>query len=109
MKLLKKNTQFLLIYLPIILIICSVFFYILLNSQVNHLHDKILHLKQENVLRKLEEQKGDIDPNFEEIGEFGELEDFGEIGEFTINEIKTNAVKNYNLITEDRKSTRLNS
>ena len=100
MKLLKKNTQFLLIYLPIILIICSTIFYILLNIQVNHLHNKILHLKQENVLRKLEEQKGDIDPNFEEIGEFGELEDFGEIGEFTINEIDTNTAKEYDLITD---------
>lgn len=88
MKLLKKNTRFLLIYLPVILIICSIIFYILLSLKIDHLHDKNLLLKQENILRKIREKRENIDSNY------------GVVGEFTINEINTKEPKNYNSITD---------
>ena len=88
MKLLNKNTRFLLIYLPVVLVICSVIFYILLSLQINHLHNKFLLLKQEDILNTLKERKENIDPNY------------GVAGEFTINEIKSKENKNYTLITD---------
>ncbi|OFY86847.1 MAG: hypothetical protein A3F72_21430 [Bacteroidetes bacterium RIFCSPLOWO2_12_FULL_35_15] len=88
MKLQKKNTQFLLIYLPIILIICSFIFYILLSLQINHLHDKLLLLKQENILKLLDEHKREIELHS------------GAKGEYTVTEINTPTSKKYNVITD---------
>lgn len=86
MKLQKKNTRFLLIYLPVILIICSVIFYILLNLHINHLHYKHLLLKQENIIGSLLKENGDIESHNKVFGEF------------SINEIDTNKIKNYDII-----------
>jgi len=88
MNLQKKNTKFLLIYLPVIFIICSIIFYILLSLKIEHLHDKNLLLKQGNILRDLRQEKEEIESNY------------GVVGEFTINEIKDRTNKKYNLITD---------
>lgn len=88
MKLQKKNTQFLLIYLPIILIICSLIFYILLSLQINHVHNKFLLLKQENILNLLNEHKREIELHS------------GAKGEYTVIEITPDASKKYNIIRD---------
>lgn len=88
MKLQKKNTRFLLIYLPIILTLCSLIFYILLSLQINHLHNKFLLLKQENILNLLNEHKREIELHS------------GAKGEYTVTEINTTTSKKYNVIKD---------
>jgi len=68
MNLLEKNTRYLLIILPIILLICSGIFFILLKWRTHHLQEKQLLLKQENVLNKY--KSGPLDTNINIIGEF---------------------------------------
>lgn len=51
-KLLSKNTRFLLVILPFILLVCSILFFFLLRMQVHHLQKEQLFLKQRNVLSR---------------------------------------------------------
>lgn len=52
MKLLQKNTRYLLRVLPLVMLACTLLFYVLLRFQTLHLQEVQLLLKQENVLRK---------------------------------------------------------
>lgn len=49
MRLLQKNTRFLLLWLPLVLVCCSLLFYVFLRMQTHHMQEKQLHLKQRNV------------------------------------------------------------
>jgi len=88
MELQKKNTRFLLIYLPVILIICSIIFYFFLSLQINHVHNEFLLLKQENILNLLNEHKREIELHS------------GAKGEYTIREIKEPLSNKYNIIKD---------
>jgi len=68
MNLLEKNTRYLLIILPVILLLCSGIFYILLQWRTEHLQEKQLLLKQENVLNKY--PSGPLDTTLNVTGEF---------------------------------------
>ncbi|MBI2282692.1 MAG: HAMP domain-containing histidine kinase [Bacteroidetes bacterium] len=48
-RLLQKNMRFLLTWLPLVLVGCSLFFYVMLRIQAHHMQDKQLQLKQRNV------------------------------------------------------------
>lgn len=47
--LLQKNTGFLLLWLPVVLVVSSLFFYIMLQMHTHHMQEKQLQLKQNNV------------------------------------------------------------
>lgn len=47
--LLQKNTRFLLIWLPLVLLACSVLFYIVLDMHTHHMQEKQLLLKENNI------------------------------------------------------------
>ena len=68
MNLLGKNTRYLLIILPVILLLCSGIFYFLLKWRTHHLQEKQLLLKQENVLNKY--RSGTLDTTLDVVGEF---------------------------------------
>ncbi|MEX2594697.1 MAG: HAMP domain-containing sensor histidine kinase [Anditalea sp.] len=61
MKLLERNTRNLLLALPVILVICSVIFYLFLRVQVNHLLEEELLLKKNNILSSI--RKGGQPPD----------------------------------------------
>lgn len=68
MNLLEKNTQYLLRVLPLVLIICSIIFFIFLKIQTTHLQEVQLLLKQENVLNKF--NTGHLDSTENVVGEY---------------------------------------
>jgi len=47
--LLQRNTRFLLIWLPVVLLVCSLLFYVVLSMHAHHMQEKQLLLKQNNV------------------------------------------------------------
>lgn len=59
--LLQKNTRFLLIWLPVILLFCSLLFYFMLRMQSHHMQEKQLLLKQSNVWEAFSEKQGNIE------------------------------------------------
>ncbi len=68
MKLLQKNTRYLLRVLPLILLACTLLFFLLLRRQTLHLQNEQLLLKEENVLQKL--QSAAFQGNQSIMGEF---------------------------------------
>lgn len=58
--LLQKNTRFLLTWLPLVLISCSILFYVLLRMQAHHMQEKQLQLKQHNVWKSFTESSGSM-------------------------------------------------
>jgi len=68
MKLLQKNTRYLLRVLPLILLACTLLFFLLLRRQTLHLQNEQLLLKEENVLQKL--RAGTLHGNQSIMGEF---------------------------------------
>ncbi len=68
MKLLQKNTWYLLRILPLVLLACTILFFILLEIQTHHLHEVQLLLKQENVLRKF--HTGELQSSESIVGEY---------------------------------------
>lgn len=68
MKLLQKNTRYLLKSLPLVMLGCTLLFFLLLRRQTLHLQEKQLLLKQENVLRKF--RSGNLDTAHSIVGEF---------------------------------------
>jgi signal transduction histidine kinase len=82
MKLLQKNTRYLLKFLPLILLGCTLLFFLLLRKQTLHLQKEQLLLKQKNVFDELKSGHLNINQSV--------------TGEFEIKEITGNAV----LITE---------
>src|SRR6185369_16470375 len=47
--LLERNTRYLLIWLPIVLFLCSILFYFVLQMHAEHMQKKQLLLKQSNI------------------------------------------------------------
>lgn len=68
MKLLQKNTRYLLQTLPLVLLACTLLFFLLLRRQTLHLQKEQLLLKEENVLQKL--RSGELKGNESIKGEF---------------------------------------
>lgn len=60
-RLLQRNTRFLLIWLPIILLVCSIAFYVMLLKHTHHMQEKQLMLKQNNVWNAFVAKTGNID------------------------------------------------
>ena len=46
--LLQKNTRYLLIWLPVVLLLCSMLFYVVLQMHAHHMQEKQLQLRQFN-------------------------------------------------------------
>lgn len=67
MRLLQKNTRYLLKILPLVLLACTILFFILLKIQTQHLQEVQLLLKQENVLRKF--NTGELQSSESIVGE----------------------------------------
>jgi signal transduction histidine kinase len=62
-QLLQRNTRFLLIWLPVVLVACSLLFYILMRMQAHHMQEKQLLLKQRNVWNAFLVKSGNIGKN----------------------------------------------
>jgi signal transduction histidine kinase len=59
--LLEKNTRLLLIWLPAILLGCSMLFFLFMRMQAHHMQEKQLQLKQRNVWNAFVASSGNID------------------------------------------------
>jgi signal transduction histidine kinase len=59
--LLQRNTRFLLIWLPVVLLACSILFYVLMKMQAHHMQEKQLLLKQQNVWNAFVAGAGNIE------------------------------------------------
>ena len=59
--LLQRNTRYLLTWLPVVLLVCSVAFYVLLRMQAHHMQEKQLLLKQRNVWAAFVSKGGNIE------------------------------------------------
>jgi hypothetical protein len=70
--LLQKNTRILLIWLPVVLLLCSLLFYIVLSMHAHHMQEKQLLLKQNNVWSAFIEREGSIEKNIK--GEYDIVE-----------------------------------
>lgn len=66
--LLQKNTRFLLIWLPVVLLCCSILFYVLMHMQAHHMQEKQLFLKQRNVWNTFIAKEGNIERHI--VGEY---------------------------------------
>src|SRR4051812_1350314 len=60
-RLLQRNTRFLLIWLPLVLLVCSIAFYIMLLKHAQHMQEKQLLLKQINIWNAFVAKAGTID------------------------------------------------
>jgi len=60
-QLLQRNTRFLLIWLPLVLLLCSVVFYTMLLKHTHHMQEKQLMLRQTNVWNAFVSKSGNID------------------------------------------------
>jgi signal transduction histidine kinase len=60
-RLLQKNTRILLIWLPVVLLVCSLLFYIVLSMHAHHMQEKQLLLKQANVWNAFTARSGNIE------------------------------------------------
>jgi len=58
--LLQRNTRYLLTWLPVILLICCIAFYVLMKMQAHHMQEKQLQLKQSNVWMAFVKSNGTI-------------------------------------------------
>jgi len=59
--LLQKNTRILLTWLPVVLLLCSLLFYMVLRMHAHHMQEKQLFLKQNNVWNAFIEKRGNIE------------------------------------------------
>lgn len=66
--LLQRNTRFLLIWLPVILLACSLLFYVLMRMQAHHMQEEQLLLKQDNIWNAFRAKSGNIEKNI--FGEY---------------------------------------
>jgi len=64
----QRNTRHLLLWLPLVLLVSSILFYILMSMQAHHMQEKQLALKQHNVWNTFIIQQGNIIPHI--IGEY---------------------------------------
>ena len=66
--LLQRNTRFLLIWLPVVLLVCSLLFYVLMRMQAHHMQEEQLLLKQNNIWNAFRAKSGNIERNI--FGEY---------------------------------------
>ncbi len=59
--LLQRNTRYLLLWLPIVLLGCTLLFFVLMRMQAHHMQEEQLFLKQENIWNAFKLKSGDID------------------------------------------------
>lgn len=59
--LLQRNTRYLLTWLPVVLLMCSFIFYILMKMQAHHMQEKQLQLKQSNIWAVFLKNNGNIE------------------------------------------------
>src|SRR6266542_6191872 len=59
--LLQRNTRYLLIWLPVVLLVCSLLFYVLMRKQANNMQEEQLFIKQENIWNAFRSKSGNID------------------------------------------------
>src|SRR6266516_1972098 len=71
-QLLQKNTRILLIWLPVVLLACSLLFYIILSGHAHHMQEKQLLLKQYNVWNAFIAKSGNIEKHI--TGEYDIVE-----------------------------------
>jgi signal transduction histidine kinase len=64
----QKNTRYLLIWLPLVLLIGTILFYLLMSAHAHHMEEEQLELKQENVWNALLTNSGT--PGFHINGEY---------------------------------------
>jgi signal transduction histidine kinase len=74
--LLQRNTRYLLTWLPVVLLVCSFAFYVMLRMQGHHMQEKQLLLKQRNVWTSFISKEGSIEKHI--------------AGEYDIDEISNN-------------------
>lgn len=60
-RLLQRNTRFLLLWLPIVLLACSLAFYKMLLMHTHHMQEKQLTLKQNNIWKAFTDNSGNIE------------------------------------------------
>ncbi|WP_113663394.1 sensor histidine kinase [Pedobacter nanyangensis] len=70
--LLQRNTNLLLIWLPVILLACSGVFYVMLRKHAHHAEEKYLLLKQKNIWSKFISTSGTLEKQI--IGEYDIIE-----------------------------------
>lgn len=59
--LLQKNTRFLLLWLPLIMLFCSLLFYLMLRMQARHMQEKQLLVKQHNLWNTFSARQGNME------------------------------------------------
>lgn len=60
-RLLLKNTRYLMLWLPVVLLVCSIIFFIVLKMHAHHMQENQLLLKQSNVWNAFVEKSGNIE------------------------------------------------
>jgi signal transduction histidine kinase len=76
--LLQRNTRYLLIWLPVVLLACSLLFYVLMRMQAHHMQEEQLFLKQENIWNAFRAKSGNIDTHV--TGEYDIVTGIGNTG-----------------------------
>ncbi|MBS1576647.1 MAG: HAMP domain-containing histidine kinase [Bacteroidetes bacterium] len=61
MQLLQKNTRYLLTWLPVVLLLCSALFFVVLEMHAHHMQEKQLLLKQADTWNAFKEASGNIE------------------------------------------------
>jgi len=59
--LLQRNTRYLLLWLPVVLLGCTLLFFFLMRMQAHHMQQEQLFLKQENIWNAFKSKSGNID------------------------------------------------
>lgn len=58
--LLQRNTRYLLLWLPVVLLACTLLFFVLMRMQAHHMQEEQLFLKQENIWNAFKSKSGNI-------------------------------------------------
>src|SRR6185312_14832674 len=59
--LLQRNTRYLLLWLPVVLLGCTLLFFVLMRMQAHHMQEEQLFLKQKNIWNAFKVKSGNID------------------------------------------------
>ncbi|MDP9040917.1 MAG: hypothetical protein M3N30_02985, partial [Bacteroidota bacterium] len=78
-----RNTRYLLVWLPLVLLVCSVLFYVMISMQAHHMQGKQLALKQQNVWNYFISQQANTVSHI--IGEY-DIKEGNSVAEGSLNE-----------------------
>lgn len=87
--LLQRNTRYLLLWLPVVLLGCSLLFFILMRMQAHHMQEEQLFLKQKNIWNAFKSKSGDIDSHI--TGEYDIIQSVNN-GSIELNELRDTLV-----------------